>query len=227
MYKLNTITAAILLSASSVSFAYSTGDIIVRTGIVSVNPDSKSDNISAQDSTVFASVSPNSSQVSADNNSQLGLSATYMLNERLGLEVLAATPFSHDLEGEGDLAGADIGSVKHLPPTVSLQYYFLDSASPVQAYVGLGLNYTTFFSEETGSTVEALGYTKLSLDDSFGLTGQVGLDYKLNEHWGVNASIMYAQISTEATLENGAAGDLSVDYDLDPLVYRLNATYTF
>ena len=217
MNKLSTLTALSLIGLSSSVFAYDPGNIIVRVGSATVAPENTSDDID-QISGV---------QVSADDDTQLGFSGTYMINSHWGIELLAVTPFSHDLEGKGGpINGADIGSVKQLPPTLSAQYYFLDASSIVQPYVGLGLNYTTFFSEETGKGAETLGYNKLSLDDSFGLAVQIGLDYQLTDNWGLNASIMYAQISTTATLK-GSSGELTVDYDLDPMVYRINATYKF
>ena len=48
-----------------------------------------------------------------------------MLCDNIGLEVLAATPFSHDIDATGSIAGlGKIAEVKQLPPTVSLQYHF-------------------------------------------------------------------------------------------------------
>ena len=210
-------TAALALSAPTM--AYQAGDILLRAGTATVAPESKSDDI---DQVAGA-------QASANDNTQLGISGTYMITDQMGIEVLGATPFTHKLEGKGGLDGADIGEVKHLPPTVSAQYYFLEPTSAVQPYVGAGLNITVFFDEETGADVEGLGYDKLSLDKSIGLAVQAGVDYKINDQVFVNASVMYAKIGTTATLEDssGTEPDLTVDYDLDPFVYRLNVGYQF
>ena len=63
--------------------------------------------------------------------------------------VLAAWPFEHDIETKGALAGTgDAAEVKHLPPTVTLQYHF-NTTSRLHPYVGAGINYTNFFSEDT------------------------------------------------------------------------------
>ncbi len=72
-----------------------------------------------------------------------------------------------------------------------------------------------------------LGYTKIKLDNSLGLAAQVGVDYQINKKWFLNASAMYADISTEATLTGPGATTLNVDYDLDPMVYRVNVGYKF
>jgi len=209
------ISSAMLLSAPAM--AYEAGDILLRVGTASVNPEKKSDDL---DQIAGA-------QVSANDNTQLGISATYMITDNIGVEILGASPFTHDIKGKGGLAGADIGEVKHLPPTISAQYYFLDKTSAIQPYVGGGLNITVFFDEKTGSDVEALGYDELSLDESYGLAVQAGIDYNINENMFVNASAMYAQIGTTATLSGPTAADLTVDYDLDPMVYRVNFGYKF
>lgn len=206
-----------LLALPMAASAYEKGDILLRFGTATVDPESKSDDI---DQVAGA-------QVSANKETQLGISGTYMLSDKLGIEVLAATPFTHDITGKGGLAGADIGEIKHLPPTVSAQYYFLGKNSKFQPYVGAGLNYTIFFSEDVGAGAAGLGYSKLKLDNSVGLAAQIGADYQINKQWFLNASAMYADIDTEGTLTGAGQPTLTVDYDLDPWVYRLNVGYKF
>ena len=207
-----------LVALPMAAFAYDQGDILIKFGAASVDPKSDSDDI---DQVAGASVS-------ADDNVQIGISATYMFSDKLGLELLAATPFSHDITGEGTaVGGADIATIKHLPPTLSAQYYFLGSQNSFKPYVGAGLNYTVFFDEDAGAGARGLGYDDIDLDDSFGLAAQIGFDYQLNENWMLNASVMYADINTTATLKGDGVDTLTVDYDLDPMVYRLNAGYRF
>ncbi len=55
------------------------------------------------------------------NNTQLGLTFTYMATDNIGIELLAATPFRHKI-GTGDTG--DIATVRHLPPTLMAQWYF-------------------------------------------------------------------------------------------------------
>src|SRR5690606_13259028 len=134
----------------------------------------------------------------------------YMLTDNIGVELLAATPFSHDVGVKGMPAGFDalngkLGSLKHLPPTLSLVYYPMDSASAFQPYVGAGLNYTWFFDTKTSSSAEAKGFDGLDLKDSWGLAGQIGLDYMLSDNLLVNAQLRYVDISTTGTTH--LAGD--------------------
>ena len=207
------ISAAMLSSAPAM--AYEAGDILMRVGTASVNPEKTSDDV---DQVAGA-------QASANDNTQLGISGTYMVTDKIGVEVLGATPFTHKLKGKGGLSGTNIGEVKHLPPTVSAQYYFMDNESAFQPYVGAGLNITVFFDEKVDSDLNG-AYQDLDLDESVGLAVQAGVDYSINENMFVNASAMYAKIGTTATLK-GSAGELNVDYDLDPMVYRVNFGYKF
>ena len=90
-----------------------------------------------------------------------------MLTDNWGVELLAATPFSHSVSTAGL---GEVAKVKHLPPTLMAQYYFGDANSKVRPYVGAGINYTTFFDEEGRG---ALAGTDVSVDSSWGMAGQV------------------------------------------------------
>lgn len=196
--------------------AFETGDILLRAGLTNVSPDDSSSNVVVGGTDLGIGVS-------VDSNTQLGVNAVYFLTPQWVLEVLAATPFSHDI----DLAtvGA-LGSTKHLPPTVSANYYLTAADSAFQAYVGLGLNYTIFFDEEFTSANQDAGFSDLSLDDSFGLSAQVGVDYQLSNTWYLNASARYINIETDASFDlGGATGEVSVD--INPWVYSATLGYKF
>lgn len=170
-------------------------------------------------------------QATLDSDTQLGLNFAYMLTNNLGLELLAATPFSHEVGVKG-LGGLDgkLADIKHLPPTLSVVYYPLEAQSSFQPYVGLGINYTTFFQEDLASAREAQGFSNLKLDDSFGLAAQIGMDYMLTENVMFNAQVRYIDIDTEATVDGPTAlsvGKTKVDVDVDPWVYMVGLGYKF
>ena len=193
-------------------------DMVVRGGYAAVNPDSSSDE-------VFPNVLGADRRVEADDGEALGISLTYMLNSNVGIEVLAATPFKHDINGAGALDGVDIGETEHLPPTVSVQYN-LDVNENISVYGGLGINYTVFFSENADDLEGVLGADmELELDDSWGLAVSAGVDYKIDEQWGINAGVYWIDIDTEATLEVDGVGTDTFDVEIDPMVYRLNVVY--
>lgn len=214
------ISATVLLSGAVQ--AYEAGDFIVRGGLASVNPDVDSGNLYA------GGVEQTDQKVDVNNNTQLGLSLTYMVQDNIGIELLAATPFSHKLQGKGGLSGLnDFAEVKHLPPTLSVQYYPMDNNSAFQPYVGLGLNYTIFFSEKFINGADAT-YSSLELDDSLGLAAQAGFDYQIADNWSVNAAVWYMDIDTTGTFKNvDGTGDYKIDVSLDPWVYMAGVAYRF
>ena len=225
---LSTTVLALLTSVSLFSApasAYDKGDILVRVGLTSVAPDESSSNISVAGGDLGFGVS-------VDNNTQLGLNVAYFVTDRWNVEVLAATPFSHDINVNTNPLGlTKLGEVKHLPPTVTANYFFATPEADFQPYAGIGLNYTVFFDEEFTATNEGLGFSDLDLDGSFGLSAQAGFDYHINEEWFVNGSIRYIDISTDAdfTLDNAGLGANNapgtVSVDIDPMVYTLSIGY--
>lgn len=217
--KLSKISAALVLAAAAINtqaFAHNQGDWLVRGGITQVSPDDSSSN-------VFVDGADLGVGVNVDSNAQLGLNLAYFFTPKWNVELLAATPFSHDI---GLNTVGDLGSTKHLPPSLTANYYLLDGASSFQPYVGAGVNYTIFFDEDFTAANQTAGFNNLDLDASFGLTAQVGADFKIDKKWHVNASVRWIDIDTEATFDlNGAAGKVNVD--IDPYVYTVSIGYTF
>ncbi len=225
--KINSLVAGSLLATglacgAGSALAYEAGDIILRAGIASVQPDEDSSALKL-DGTALAGTS-----AGVDNNEQLGLTGTYMLTSNLGVGLLAATPFEHDIKANGLAGGIDAGSTKHLPPTLTLQYFPMDSASDFQPYVGIGINYTAFFDEKVDSELEGLlGNGDLELDDSIGLALEAGFDYAIDEHWVLNAAVWYIDIETDADFKFDSGSRVKADVDIDPWVYMLGVGYKF
>lgn len=230
-----TILSTALVSALALSgvnaFAHEAGDILVRAGFTNVAPDDGSSNILVGGAN-FELGGNVVGGVNVDSNTQLGLNIAYFLTDNWNVEVLAATPFSHDI----NLAdGTNLGSTKHLPPTVTANYFFADSGATFQPYVGLGLNYTVFFDEEFNSgTVDVIedlaGATisDLNLDGSFGLSAQVGADFEISEGIYINASVRYISIETEAKFNvNGANLGAVESVETNPFVYTISVGYKF
>lgn len=220
------VSAALVLTAGGVQ-AYEGGDVILRAGAATVAPDVDSGKLKANSATVVGA-GGTTTTVDVDSNTQLGLSFTYMLDSNWGIELLVATPFSHTIKTKGGLSSlGKLADVKHLPPTLTVQYYPMASDSAFQPYVGAGLNYTTFFDESFKSEHKS-SFRNLELDDSFGLAVQAGFDYALTENLGVNAAVWWIDIDTEATFKSAdGATKYKVDAELDPLVYMVGLNYKF
>ncbi|WP_133543301.1 OmpW/AlkL family protein [Mesocricetibacter intestinalis] len=214
------ISAALLSGAVS---AHQAGDVIVRAGgaLVIANSQSKT----TTDTKVNLEV---------NNNAQLGLTGTYMFTDNLGVELLAATPFSHKisatipaLKDHPQLGGFyDLGNVvklKQLPPSLYVQYYFLDKDAGSRPYIGAGLNYTRFFDAE--STNPAITNLKVK-KHSFGPVVNAGIDIKLTDNLYFNTAMWYTHIRTKAQF-SALNADHEVKIKLDPIVFFTGLAYRF
>ncbi|MGF1742466.1 outer membrane protein OmpW [Vibrio profundum] len=211
-----TICGAAVLAAllSTSAFAHKEGDFIVRAGLASVVPNDSS-----------GSVLNTASSFSVNSDTQLGLTFGYMLTDNVSVEILAASPFSHDISTNYGNLG-DIATVKQLPPTLMAEYYFGNAESKFRPYVGAGINYTTFFDAKLNDTAKSNGLSDLSLSDSWGLAANVGADYMINDSWFVNASAWYAQIDTDATYKAGNT-EYTTNVKIDPWVFMIGGGYKF
>ncbi len=220
-FKLGLIALSVAAAAPA-AHAFQQGDVIVRAGLTNVSPDDSSSNI-------FVG-SDLGVDLSVGDDTQLGLNIAYFITDRLNIEVLAATPFTHDVNfGVSDPLGTGdrLGEVTHLPPTITLNYYFNNPSSAFQPYVGAGLNYTFIFDEKFNSANDAAGLKNLSLDNSFGFSAQLGVDYMVNDQWFINGSVRWIDIDTEASFNlNGTPGSVS-SIEIDPMVYTISLGYRF
>ncbi|CBL44541.1 Outer membrane protein [gamma proteobacterium HdN1] len=184
--------------ANGLTFAHQAGDLLVRAGAISVVPHEA-------DHTQLRGLSVN-------NDVQAGINLTYMLTPQVGLEVLGATPFQHTISQHGN----KIGETRHLPPTISLQWH-PEVSDVVKPYVGMGVNYTTFFH-----TKNDLG-VKLELSDSTGLVVEAGVDVKLTDRLFLNAAVWKMDIDTDVKVNGVSQGSV----ELDPFVAMLGLGMRF
>lgn len=212
--KLHTgLMALTLLSVgfSSSVFAHQAGDFIVRAGVATVAPN--------ESSPVVATIA----EFEVSNDTQLGLNFGYMLTDNIGIELLAASPFSHNIS-LGSLG--EIAETKQLPPTLVAQYYFGSADAKLRPYIGAGVNFTNFYDNEFNQGARDAGLSDLSLSNSWGFAAQMGIDYQVNNNWLINASVWYAQISTDVTFNLGNSAQ-KVATDIDPWVYMVSLGYVF
>ena len=211
-----------LAVAAPSAHAYEAGDLILRAGAVTVDPHEDSGNLHVNGGGVGGT------KATLDSDTQLGLNFAVMLTDHWGLELLAATPFHHEVgvKGLGALDGK-LADVKQLPPTVSVVYYPFPNKWMFQPYVGLGVNYTFFFDQNlTGSRTQQ-GFSNLNLKDSWGLAGQIGADFMVTDHILLNAQIRYIDIDTHASVDLKGVGRVSTDVSVDPWVYMVGIGYKF
>jgi len=243
MKKALTIALVAALAGGSVAAqAYQQGEWILRAGATTVDPDTDSDdiNLAGDELGIPEGVV---AKADVDDDTQLGIIPVYMLTDKFGLELLAATPFEHDIEarGQGAIKGLnlDAGSTKHLPPTLSVQWYPRGGKDGWQPYLGLGVNYTVFFDEDVDNELKdtlkvlypGVDDADLDLDDSWGIAAQAGFDFPINDRWAFNVGVWYIDIDTEAEITvksaGATAGKVEFDVELDPWVYNVGIAYKF
>ena len=212
------ITAALLL-AGPLALAHDAGDFYMRFGATNVDPDDNNGSID------LSAVDPalGNQNIEVDDAWSMTFTASYQWTKNWAVELLAAYPFEHDINVEGV---GKVGSTKHLPPTLSLQYHFLPDGK-FQPYVGAGVNYTIFFDDGAEGVLKSLGGDLSIEDNSFGLAGQVGFDYMFNDKWFVNLDFRYIGIETKAKITVPGVGTIKEDVSIDPFVYGINVGYKF
>jgi len=167
-----------------------------------------------------ANISPKSSnsqvlggaRTTVDDDLQPTLTLEYFVYENLGIELLASLPFRNSVKAEGDY----IGQTKLLPPTLSVQYYFVN-ASKFTPFVGVGLNYTTFFDTRGVAGLD------LSAEDSWGFAAHAGVDYKLTERSSIRLDARWVEVETEVKVNGVKSGKLA----LDPFVFGASWVFKF
>ncbi|MGB5179796.1 MAG: OmpW family outer membrane protein, partial [Gammaproteobacteria bacterium] len=207
------LAGSTLLTVSTAS-AYQAGDWIVRAGAAGVYPtgDGKIKGIP-------------DSKVEADSAWSLGINGTYMATNNIGIGLLGAWPFKHDIDCKDSISAfGTCADTKHLPPTLTVQWHF-DTGSKFHPFVGVGVNYTYFFDTNTKGDLKNAG-GKLDLDNSWGLAGEIGLDYELANDWLIGGQVYYIDIDTDATLKlPGFKSTSSVS--IDPWVYMISVGKKF
>ncbi len=146
------------------------------------------------------------------NNKTFGeVDFTYFLSPNLAAELVLTTPQKQTVYA----VGSEIGSFKHLPPSLLLQYHFTDLQG-VKPYVGAGINYTRFSDVVLPSGV--------SLDShSWGWAFQAGLDIPLDRNWSINLDVKKAYIRSDVYVAGSSVGRFKVD----PVLYAVGLGYRF
>lgn len=208
------LVAVAMLALAATPAAAEQGDWLVRLRGVIVAPN--------EDSSAVLPSFPTGS-VSVDNAIVPELDFTYFFTDYIGAELILATS-KHDISGEGALAGLnELADTWVLPPTLTLQYHLMPG-SRVRPYIGAGVNYTIFYSEDASpALVGAIGPTSVDLEDSVGFAVQAGVDIDINERFFFNADIKYVDMDTTATLFTPGVSPTpdvinTVKVDLNPII---------
>jgi len=140
------------------------------------------------------------------------LDVSYFLTPNIAAELILTYPQKHDVT----LDGAKIGSFKHLPPTLTLQYHFTPEKT-FSPYVGAGVNYTRI------SKVRLLDGAGDLENDSWGGALQAGFDVRLDRNWSLNVDVKKVQIRSDVYVGGARASKVKVD----PVLFGVGVGYRF
>ena len=141
---------------------------------------------------------------------------TYFFNKNVAMELILTVPQKQKITA----GGVDIGSLKHLPPTLTAQYHFTDLGG-FKPYLGAGVNYTRFSSSRFHPIVDHLSP---SLDkNSFGLALQAGVDIPLSKNLYLNVDVKKVQIKTDVSSFGNKVGEFKVN----PVLFGVGLGWRF
>jgi len=201
MSKFATAFTAIALACTGIAaHAQAEGPWLVR--VRAVHLDSANTN-NDQFKSTLASLGAGEAQI---NNKWLPeVDISYFITPNIAAELILTIPQKQTLSLNGV---GDIGSFKHLPPTLSAQYHFTPKAT-FRPYVGLGVNYTNISSVKFNSNVSSLN---LGLKHgSWGASAQIGADYEISKNLYLNVDIKKVQIKTTVYSNDTEIGKFKVD----------------
>ena len=176
-------TLSVLATAPVLAQDFKAGDLLVRARAVHLNSANK-------DSTGL--------DLSVNNKWLPEVDFTYFLSPNLATELILTVPQKHNLSA----GSAEIGSLKHLPPTLSVQYHF--PAGPAKPYVGAGLNYTRFSSVNLPAGVDIKR-------NSVGASLQAGIDIPVGKDLYLNIDVKKVYIGTKVSAGGKEIGKFKVD----------------
>lgn len=181
------LALAVLAVMSSAAWADPAGPWMVRVRLLHLDPANTNSN----------NLLP--AEVSINSKTLPDVDVSYFWTPNIATELVLTYPQKQDVS----LGGSKIGTLKHLPPTLTLQYHFNPGAT-VQPYVGAGLNYTNFSGVDlpSGITIKK---------SSFGLALQAGVDVALGNNLYLNFDVKKVQIKTDILQNDARVDTLKVD----------------
>lgn len=205
--KIRLVALAALLSAAGLAHAQSApeGNWMVRARAVHLDMDNGSD--------ANAALSLPADAITVENKTIPEVDISYFFTPNIAAELVLTVPQKHHVY----LAGTDIGTFKHLPPTLLAQYHF-NPTGTFRPYVGAGVNYTLIDSEHLAND------TLFLENSSVGAAVQVGFDVKLTKNMFLNVDLKKVQIRSDVKT---AAGATVSRVKLDPTLLGVGLGWRF
>jgi len=176
---------------------------LVRARAVNISPANNSDPVGGTGA---------SDRITVSSKTIPEVDISYFLTKNWAAELILTYPQKHDVR----LDGANIGTFKHLPPTLTAQYHFAPD-SQFSPYLGAGVNFTNI------SSVNLLNGAGSLEHHSWGLAVQAGVDFKLDKNWSINVDVKKAQIRSDVAISGAKVSAVQVD----PWLFGVGVGYRF
>ena len=207
------LAAAVLAPSAQAQTTDTQGPWLVRLRAVRLDMANKSDAIPS------LAVPPNAITVNDKTIPEVDVS--YFFTPNIAAELVLTVPQKQRVTVQQSALGGptDIGSFKHLPPTLMLQYHFRPDAT-VRPYVGAGINYTRL----SGVNLVVPTVGRLDLErNSWGLAVGGGVDIALAKNWFLNFDVKKVQIRSDVQLGTQKVSQVKVD----PWLFGVGVGYRF
>ena len=136
---------------------------------------------------------------------------TYFFSPNLAAELVLTVPQKQTVYTNG----AVLGTFKHLPPSLLLQYHFTN-VQGFKPYVGAGVNYTRITNVNLSSNA--------SLEkSSVGGVLQAGLDIPIDKKLSFNIDVKKVYLRSDVFVNSANIGD----FKIDPVLFGVGVGYRF
>ena len=219
--------AAISLATGG-AYAGNAGPNDIRAGVYLVHFDAQAGDISGP-------YVPPGLNLHVNNVATLYLAYVRTVATHFNIELTAGYPPLTKTEGRGPAMlgsvpynGKIISTARWFSPSLLFEYVFGDANSRLRPYVGVGVNYTMFFSRQSTAAGNAAsgGPTSISLPSSVGPAATIGLSYEINDRWHVYGSYSVARVNTKLTADTAGLLRTS-DIHFWPNALVISAGYSF
>lgn len=196
------LIAAAALACAAAAPAYA-GDFMVRGRVLQLDPANQGDGAGA-------SVEVNTKYI-------WEIDASYFVTQNVALELIATTPQKQRLYlGPQSDPNNTIGTLRHLPPTLTVQYHFAPTNPVFRPYAGVGVNYTHFSAVNLAPGLDIDRH-------SIGTAVQLGADFPINDKLSFNVDFKKIDIRTRVYSNGTEIGKVKVD----PVLFGIGIGYRF
>jgi outer membrane protein len=157
------------------------------------------------------------------------------VSSRFNVELAFGVPPLTKTDGKGPAYlgsvpydGKTLATARWFAPTLLLNYQILDESHKLRPFVGVGVNYTRFYSRQSTAAGNAVsgGPTSISLPSSVGPAATVGVTYSFSSHWLLDVSYGASRVHSKLT-SNTAGLIRTTNVEFWPGALVVAAGYSF